>query len=948
MVTCAVLERGFARFGVVIFTATTGVLLQLRSAVGDPRTPQPRFNFTGPDPDYFGKTTSDPLDWLRGRAANDSKNGETSYLEAWKYLAPPRDYALLGVPESDMKWQVTHTGRIRRASIGYAVDSDAASALPVDGVNGTVFDPRHVAAYWPASPTTSNPLGFTDRKSGYVGGHLRVLAHSSWDAVEAKGFTMMALASGRGAAAVSDTAGPQLLVRLRDVDAEFGSAAATVAKHRYFGILDDFALCQNATVVNVTAAAFYTALVAERMRWDGAAGAFSGAMGVTVPYASRRNLDVAKGVIVGGMSVYLRNYEPNYGTGGYWCVACNYAATEPYIPGKTGNGKGCACHANTASGASLPLTALAMNNAMLEWGMIDAAKAYVGYYLQEYIYDTPTITGTGAGNTSGPPVTVPPSLATGVASEDAASVVSFTSQSGCTYGAQRNHTSLHGCAKDSCKAYATFAAAASACDTDNTCGGVNELSGAFNARLDLAVVPSPYQESAWLITNAGVNGSGCRPYDGPPAPPADYEAFRGQLINMEGWSDGCLLADGIPDYGRLLDMFVKTSRYSGDPAWRLRFQPKAVEMAKLLIGWRAVTLKQPATSIARGLIWGPPEHDTCGMPGYYFSNNAWSWRGLVELGDLLVEQGNSSERAYGASLLVEAAGLHVDIMRAAAASAVNDSVTGEVLWLPPTVGPGQTPWTSMTANTYGASYSNFRYWAETLSARCLGPVYDDAIMKFRETKGGTLDGMTRFVDHLDDMPTVGYAWSDLMYDRVPTYLSLFGGHVGNYNSPGTFWSVEQMSLQGEGRWRAYLGGTVDTDYCVPSSMLPAFMLKWQLIMEATDDRTIWLGKAAPRIWWAPGAEPFGVSHAPTRWGRVSYTAQPPSSSEPHTANVAVTLAAVPANVTLSVRVRRGVAGSGNTLAVTKVVGATVISVDVAKEVVLLTPTDTTILLTCTV
>merc|ERR1712100_654298 len=110
-------------------------------------------------------------------------------------------------------------------------------------------------------------------------------------------------------------------------------------------------------------------------------------------------------------------------------------------------------------------------------------------------------------------------------------------------------------------------------------------------------------------------------------------------------------------------------------------------------------------------------------------------------------------------------------------------------------GANQIPFRSMTDSTL-SSYSNFRYWSEILSAKCLGPEYDLAIMSFREHRGGTLAGMTRFEDHLDDMPTVGYAYSDIGYDRVQTFLQLQSGHAGLYQSPGTFWSSEQMSLYG--------------------------------------------------------------------------------------------------------------------------------------------------------
>ena len=57
---------------------------------------------------------------------------------------------------------------------------------------------------------------------------------------------------------------------------------------------------------------------------------------------------------------------------------------------------------------------------------------------------------------------------------------------------------------------------------------------------------------------------------------------------------------------------------------------------------------------------------------------------------------------------------------------------------------------------------------------------------------------------------------------------LFAGHLANYQSRGTFAASEQMSIYGDGVYRDYLDGhgggpSVDAEYCVPSSMLAAYV-----------------------------------------------------------------------------------------------------------------------------
>ena len=89
-----------------------------------------------------------------------------------------------------------------------------------------------------------------------------------------------------------------------------------------------------------------------------------------------------------------------------------------------------------------------------------------------------------------------------------------------------------------------------------------------------------------------------------------------------------------------------------------------------------------------------------------------------------------------------------------------------------------------------ASYSNFRYFSEMLSSGAMDSEFATAMMDFRETHGGTLSGMTRYTDHLDDMPAVGYAISSLAEDRVERFLLLLHGHAANYQGRGSFLSDE--------------------------------------------------------------------------------------------------------------------------------------------------------------
>jgi len=179
-----------------------------------------------------------------------------------------------------------------------------------------------------------------------------------------------------------------------------------------------------------------------------------------------------------------------------------------------------------------------------------------------------------------------------------------------------------------------------------------------------------------------------------------------------------------------------------------------------------------------------------------------------------------------------------------------------------------------------SSYSNFRYWSEMLSSDYLNISAAYALSEFRETHTGTLSGMTRYRDHLDDMPAVGYAYSGLILDRIENFQSLFFGHIANYQSRGVFNSPEQLSLYGDAEsdsMRKYLRAgknEVDIDFCVPSTMLVAFMLKYALVLEERDSDVVWIMKGAPRRWYKSNTTNIiAVDTAPTRYGSVSFTVQ---------------------------------------------------------------------------
>ena len=62
-----------------------------------------------------------------------------------------------------------------------------------------------------------------------------------------------------------------------------------------------------------------------------------------------------------------------------------------------------------------------------------------------------------------------------------------------------------------------------------------------------------------------------------------------------------------------------------------------------------------------------------------------------------------------------------------------------------------------------------------------------------------------------------------------------------------------------------------TDYVAAGVMTAPTYLKWALLYEEPDSRTVWIAKALPRDWLEVSADQIEVHRATTRYGRVSYT-----------------------------------------------------------------------------
>jgi len=112
-------------------------------------------------------------------------------------------------------------------------------------------------------------------------------------------------------------------------------------------------------------------------------------------------------------------------------------------------------------------------------------------------------------------------------------------------------------------------------------------------------------------------------------------------------------------------------------------------------------------------------------------------------------------------------------------------------------------------------------------------------------------------------------------------------------------------------------------------------LKWMLIFEEPETRTLWLGKATPREWLAPTEAPIVVRRATTRYGRISFSLQASASANSYAVKANVTLppSLTPPAGGLVLRLRAPLAHAGR-LSSVSVGGAAWARFDAAAETVI--------------
>ena len=398
----AVLERDFARWGVVAFVGAGVEPHLVRKGVGHAdAVRRPRYQLEAREAGYFSKANASAEDFLKQRLLNRSAHREPTFAAAAALLPPSRDYVTIGEPRAHSKFGVSAQGRITCANYSIFVASERGASTAGSENGRLLFDPRDYLAWWPAS-------NFSETKSALLGRYSRGVSVAAWDPASERGFVLTAVPNTARGHSTAPYDQAELVLRLQEASVadSKGSQQVPAARSpaRFFGVASGpFAECvvcydndtrvpaglpgdrpcpslHNCTVALPRGAAvreirdggaeFWAQLLLHTEAWQDfhasggsgpAGGAGEGALGVALRYngtEGQRLVDMARAVIGASMSVWVAD-RPFYGSGSnYW------------RPGDRG---------------SLPFTSYALDYALLLWGHADEAARRVAYYFQHYV-----------------------------------------------------------------------------------------------------------------------------------------------------------------------------------------------------------------------------------------------------------------------------------------------------------------------------------------------------------------------------------------------------------------------------------------------------------------------------------------------------------------------------------------------------------------------------------
>jgi hypothetical protein len=363
-------------------------------------------------------------------------------------------------------------------------------------------------------------------------------------------------------------------------------------------------------------------------------------------------------------------------------------------------------------------------------------------------------------------------------------------------------------------------------------------------------------------------------------------------------------AEELAQSGRMLTIFALYVSYTGDEALMVKHFAKIRAVGKWLI-YRLSLSKEtfPDPSDPRhGIIAGQDEGDTFRFflethgsqhLAHYYSNQGNVYRGFLEAGQMWKEVGEATKRpdmiAHAKELMDAAPGmlssLHASLAKTTrptgnprapncvptrADPPTSDAVLSALAESISTVVVGQPSDTCL---------GDFRGYPELMYAAVLTRSQtedlflhltygNNSMLSTRPMTltvtgyGGGTPKPTALPSWMATYVAYGMGFGLLAHDMVERFLLHYFSMSAHTYTRGT-WTTPEGTMPDR--------DAGSTDYVAAGVHTAPTYLKWLLVFEEPNNKTLWLAKATPRSWLAPDMEPIVVRRMTTRYGRVSYT-----------------------------------------------------------------------------
>ena len=206
--------------------------------------------------------------------------------------------------------------------------------------------------------------------------------------------------------------------------------------------------------------------------------------------------------------------------------------------------------------------------------------------------------------------------------------------------------------------------------------------------------------------------------------------------------------DSVSDVGRIIHIFIRATKLCGHgdsihrqmlDEWSAEYTPYAEALGRRLLRLRvasATDTPKPPTGCA-GLVNGAPEHDWGGVTDkFFFNNNAWTLRGIEALSKFLLSDSNQyRNKTLGKILQADGKVFRPQLVGCVEACTEMSKSGAEVAFVPPYASLNATAYDTMT-DSREASYSNFRFYPETLLADVLPRDVEQMMLRYHNTHNG--------------------------------------------------------------------------------------------------------------------------------------------------------------------------------------------------------------------